>query len=350
MWRAAHLGARGRPRGGGAVVVGGLSGRRDELIYLPIGERLGGMPAAGSVDRLGLRVTGDGDGEGGGEGEGGDEGGGSDGTTDVPPKATTSKGAVARPFILSEGLPPVPHKLLSRIQRGEYVDMAELLRDNLEAQRRSSSQPASCSSTGSNPSRSRREISDLLSWVQCFGIYIAVVTSKQPERMRQLMAYQTLMVREARRCGGKGWLAYDSYFPQQAVGDDKADWSRINQSLYAVTFIAQGERDKGRCCVLCLESDHVEEQCALYTPPPRQASYKKATEKSSSEGRDTGRGRGGGRMACFAWNQGDCRFPACKYRHVCVRCSSDHRISQCPLVKGDKDGKAPRVQVQTEGR
>ena len=47
------------------------------------------------------------------------------------------------------------------------------------------------------------------------------------------MAYQTLMVREARRCGGKGWLAYDSYFRQQAVGDDKADWSRsINQSLY----------------------------------------------------------------------------------------------------------------------
>ena len=105
MWRAAHLGARGRPRGGGAVVVGGLSGRRDELIYLPIGEGLGGMPAAGSVDRLGLRVTGHGDGEGGGEGEGGDEGGGSDGTTNVPPK-----GAVGRPFILSEGtrIPDTP--------------------------------------------------------------------------------------------------------------------------------------------------------------------------------------------------------------------------------------------------
>ena len=29
----------------------------------------------------------------------------------------------------------------------------------------------------------------------------------------------------------------------------------------------------------------MEEQCALYTPSPRQVSYKKATEKSSSEGR-----------------------------------------------------------------
>ena len=28
--------------------------------------------------------------------------------------------------------------------------------------------------------------------------------------------------------------------------------------------------------------------------------------------------------ACFAWNQGDCRFPACKYRHVCACCAGDH--------------------------
>ena len=70
-----------------------------------------------------------------------------------------------------------------------------------------------------------------MSWVQCFGTYVAIVTSKKREKKRQLLAYQTLIVREAR---GKGWLAYDSYFRQQAVGDDKADWSRLNQSLYAV--------------------------------------------------------------------------------------------------------------------
>ena len=56
---------------------------------------------------------------------------------------------------------------------------------------------------------------------------------------------------------------------------------------------------------------------------------KKPTEKSSSEGRDTGPGRGRG-IACFMWNHGDYRFPACKYCHVCVRCSSDHRISVPP--------------------
>ena len=44
-----------------------------------------------------------------------------------------------KPFILSEGLPPVPYKLTARILKGEFVDMAELLHDNLEAQRRAAS-------------------------------------------------------------------------------------------------------------------------------------------------------------------------------------------------------------------
>ncbi len=42
------------------------------------------------------------------------------------------------PFILSEGLPHVPPKLVKKIQKGDYVDMAELLRDNMELGRRQS--------------------------------------------------------------------------------------------------------------------------------------------------------------------------------------------------------------------
>ena len=309
------------------------------------------MPNAENVRRLGLTVTG-----------GEDDGAVEDGTrekaggeeVDSKDEADGRKDTVGKPFILSEGLPPVPRKLVARILRGEFVDMAELLRDNLEAQRRgSSSNPSSSGSSGGGNSRSWREVPDLLSWVQCFGTYIAIVTSDRPERMRQLLAYQTLIVREARRCGGRDWLAYDSYFRQQAVGDDKADWSRLNQSLYAVTFIAQGEREKGRCCILCLESDHAEEQCALYTPPLRHStSRKQSYDKGSSESRESpassSRSKGSSRQACFAWNQGDCRFPACKYRHVCVRCNGDHRIAQCPQLKGEKDGKAGRYPGSTQ--
>ena len=84
--------------------------------------------------------------------------------------------------------------------------MAELLRDNLEVQRCVSSQKQSSAQAAQSRSR-RREVPDLLSWVSCFGTYMAVLTDKYPEKIKQLLAYQTLIVREARRCGGDGWLA-----------------------------------------------------------------------------------------------------------------------------------------------
>ena len=190
---------------------------------------------------------------------------------------TAEKLGAEKPFILIEGLPPVPSKLVARILRGEFVDMAELLRDNLEAHRRAVSSQSTPTTSGG---RSRREIPDVLSWVQCFGMYMAVVTSKFPMRIRELLAYQTLIVREARRCGGREWLAYDTHFRQQVVGDNLADWSRLNQSLYVVTFGTQGERDRWRDCILCLESDHVEEQCALFTVPRNTTQSRGRVERS----------------------------------------------------------------------
>ena len=51
----------------------------------------------------------------------------------VPEKSSEG---VDSPFILSEALPVVSAKLVRRILRGEYIDMAELLKDNMEAERR----------------------------------------------------------------------------------------------------------------------------------------------------------------------------------------------------------------------
>lgn len=283
-------------------------------------------------------------------------GGNGGGTLNDSSSSGGAEKPVEKPFILSEGLPPVPYKLVSRILRGEYVDMAELLRDNLEAQRRA----AASATTAPQPSvasKSRREVPDIMSWVQCFGVYMAVVTSKFPERTKELLAYQTLIVREARRCGGKGWLAYDAHFRQQTVGDAKADWSKLNQSLYAVTFVAQGERDKNKSCILCLESDHSEEQCALYTPPQRALKLTHAARRGSADQvtadfREASavRSRGSSRLPCFDWNQGECRFHPCKYHHSCVRCGGDHRVSRCPLLKSVRENKSQDGKKETEKR
>ena len=308
------------------------------------------MPDGDAVADLNLPVVA---GEGGGEGEGdgsaavedtGEKtGGGAEQSKAAgePPKKTEPK-----PFLLSEGLPPVPAKLVGRILKGNFIDMAELLRDNLEAERRGVFQDSAGSSSSSH-GRTRREVPDLLSWVQCFGLYTAVVGSQHPDRALKLLAYQTLIVREARRCGGRGWLTYDTVFRQQMAGEWKGDeWGRLNPYLYSSTFLTLGSSRLN--CPLCLESDHREEDCAL--------AKGKGVGTSRQPGRDPYSREGSGRqpksktprvMACFAWNQGECSFQFCRFKHICVRCGGDHKITVCRAggtqdkrPSRDKDSKA----------
>ncbi len=253
-----------------------------------------------------------------------------------PPAAKSTEESPVPPFVLSEGLAPIPAKLVAKIQRGEFVDMAEFLRDNLEAIRRGALSDQL--TVPHQPRRNRREVPDLLSWVQCFGTYMAVITAKHPERIRQLLAYQTLVVREARRCGGRGWLAYDSMFRQQVAGNTEADWSKLNSSLYAVSFLAHA--GGGKTCSLSMESDHGDDDCALATPKAGGSGGKYPKPVTRQEGVELGArfAKGKTKMVCFAWNQGKCNFPYCRYRHVCVKCSGDHRITQCRVITVEREG------------
>lgn len=129
-----------------------------------------------------------------------------------PPPA--KKQPLPPPFIVGEGLPVIPPKLVAKINRGEFVDMAELLRDNIEADRRRAATAGSVVATILASAKPRREVPDLLSWIQCFGMYACVLGESYPELRRGLWAYQIFIVREARRCG-RGWQEYDSMFRQQ---------------------------------------------------------------------------------------------------------------------------------------
>ena len=127
-------------------------------------------------------------------------------------------------------------------------------------------------------------------------------------------------------------------------GTTRVDWSRLTQSLYVVTFGTQDERDRRRCCNLCLESDHVEEQCTLFTVSQKHSCVKRVSREECSLTRGPpSHIRGGSRMACFAWNQGDCRFLACKYWHVCVQCGGEHWISRCSRMLAERESKTRKA-------
>ena len=175
---------------------------------------------------------------------------------------------------------------------------------------------------------------DLLSWITCFGIYASVICDKSLGKAKQLLAYQTLIVREARRCGGKGWQTYDSMFRQQVVNQPDTDWSVLSSSLYTTSFLAN-QNGRGRTCMWCLEADHASTSCALAsTSNERQRScYGRDQDLEPTPFSDCWSvrfGRSEVRGVCFVWNDGHCALPYCRWRHICCRCgSADHRESNC---------------------
>ncbi len=57
---------------------------------------------------------------------------------------------------------------------------------------------------------------------------MAVVTSKQPERIPDLLGYQALILEARMEYDGDGWLGYDRRFRQRAAADTTTVWARID--------------------------------------------------------------------------------------------------------------------------
>ena len=76
---------------------------------------------------------------------------------------------------IGTGVLPFPQKLVERIQAGEYVNMVELLPDRLGAH---GSSPAKEEKGSKRP---KSQITSIAEWVQCFGVFMAVVVSKSTD-------------------------------------------------------------------------------------------------------------------------------------------------------------------------
>lgn len=147
---------------------------------------------------------------------------------------------------LSMSLRPVPARLVSLIHSGRYVEMVNAaVGRHMEA-----SVGASILQVSARPPV--REVTTLPSWICCFLTYLAVGTSDVVTRER--LAYAILVVREALRHGGMGWIEYDRSFRQQAALDSSIRWNVLNPGLLASTVMAQ---QTPSCCPLCQQRSTV---------------------------------------------------------------------------------------------
>lgn len=165
-------------------------------------------------------------------------------------------GAVAKPFSLASNFPPIPCKLALKIQSLQFVEMRELLPDNLTIAENVTSHPL-------EQRPKQREVASILSWVSAFATYIAVVAEVHPSRAKDMLAYLRIIVKEAGRSNNKGWLNYDRIFRQNAASDPSLTWARLDSSLHSSYCIGGPSEALRVACPHCNEFDHSAEECAM---------------------------------------------------------------------------------------
>ena len=237
---------------------------------------------------------------------------------------------------MGAGLPPVPARLVTRIEAGEFIDMAELSPDKLGLTKSTLNDDQAKSSKPR-----RRTVTSILEWTQCFATYMAVICRKQPERMPDMLGYLILIIEANMEYEGEAWLGYDRRFRQRAASDPSTVWSQSDTTLWDLAF--SGKAKASRCCY-CFSLTHPSTLCEWApdlqpTPslqpllastllPQQQPAFEPPFQAQTPQ------------RICKTFNfdsRPGCSFRNCSYLHTCWYCTYDpyatdkqHKALFCP--------------------
>ena len=173
-----------------------------------------------------------------------------------PPTSTPS-------FVLSKASAPIPGKLVAKVQSLQFIEMRELLPDNITLLERLAALPNTSALSHSKRCTPQREVSSLLTWVCAFTTYIAIMAEVRPNLIKSRLAYMRNIVREASRFGGDGWKTHDYVFRSQVAVDKNMDWAELNPSMMRAFMATRPTSNAKPLCHLCQEADHSANSCAL---------------------------------------------------------------------------------------
>lgn len=90
---------------------------------------------------------------------------------------------------------------------------------------------------------------------------------------RHMLAYARLIIREALRHGGLGWMEYDRVFRGLVAIDPSMAWNSLQPGLLASTVLSQPQAisQPRLFCIRCRESDQDTSSCVL--APIQQVTY-----------------------------------------------------------------------------
>ena len=226
--------------------------------------------------------------------------------------------ATAAGVYVGAGLTPVSSKLAERIRQWEFIDMSELLPE------------IQLFGEEGKASTRKNTVVDILTWVQCFGTYVAVLGPCFPECVPELMAYMQEIVKASQSYQGRAWVFYDATFRRQAAVSGNRRWSEINGTLHRACYADP----TGPRCELCMSVSHKTGECVLMGGLRETGAGSPIRTHGGRGIRTTWRHLPPSGEVCRAWNQNRCRFPGCRHTHVCELCGGNHPATTCQWAQG----------------
>ena len=142
------------------------------------------------------------------------------------------KGYKEQSVVVGPGYAPVPYKLVSKITAGLFVDLADLLPDNIHVLEIVPQAFLEGKLVVSGSKKRVIEIADIVTWIEAFIIFSMILCHTFPSRWKDLNQNKLLIIQTGRHFSDKSWLHYDIAFRKEAAASGSTNWSRMHPDLY----------------------------------------------------------------------------------------------------------------------
>ncbi len=155
---------------------------------------------------------------------------------------------------------------------------------------------------------------------------MSIVAVQQSNRLRDFLAYSSIIVKAANDYESNAWLLYDVHFRSLAALMRLQCWGRIHQALWSQHFCKASSRKGAGDAYYQLEL-HSQEAVNLTTGVALKGNYSSTGKECASPYQKVP-------LICIKWNREECRSATCTYRHIYLGCHGQHRgvvMPQCHM-------------------
>ena len=221
-------------------------------------------------------------------------------------------------------LPPLSPKLIKTMKDKDYVDLNLLLPSSLYDTTANNSYslqvtPGSEGAESLSLTQARRttqKITNLVSWLDAWNIFIRAMVHFHPVLAQELLAYQESFCTFNHSYPFQACYKYDIAFRMNIARNKHLSWARLDEYAFNKFLRCPQPVQHAITCFKCTSIGHFATNCPYQSSSAPKRNFRADTEP---------------KQACCRHfnNYNRCMVPTCTWPHKCSRCGGPHPVTDC---------------------